>query len=89
MRFSSKHIAWLCLLLTLGLGVAFAAHHHSSAIETAKCPVCVAAHSATPQAVASIVKATFVRTFLVHAEPVSVHKRFIAFALRVRPPPSV
>lgn len=89
MRSFSKKVAVLCLLLTLWSAVAFAAHHHSSAAEAAKCTVCIAAHSASPKATSAVLKATFVAVSTFRAEPVSAKQRLIAFALRVRPPPSV
>ena len=46
MRFVIKSIATFCLLLTIWSAVGFAAHHHSSSTESAKCTVCVAAHTA-------------------------------------------
>ena len=48
MRSSVKCVALLCLLLTFWSAFAFAAHHHSKSTESAKCTVCVAAHSAAP-----------------------------------------
>jgi hypothetical protein len=89
MRSISKTIAWLCLLLTISSAVAFAVHDHSSALEAAKCTVCVAAHSAALQAVAIPTPSTFVFAAVSRREPVSAKQRLISFALRVRPPPSV
>ncbi len=89
MRSLSKKIAWLCLLLTLGSAVAFVLHHHSGATEAAKCTVCVAAHSASPKAVSTLPNTTFVFASFLQLDPVSTKQRLIAFALRVRPPPSV
>jgi len=89
MRSFSKRIAWFCLLLTLCSAVATIAHHHSSANDAAKCTVCVAAHSAAPQAASVLHKQIFVRVLLSQSEPVSAKKRFVAFALSVRPPPAV
>jgi len=37
MRLHSRRVALVCLLLTLSSALAFAAHHHSNAIEAAKC----------------------------------------------------
>jgi hypothetical protein len=89
MRSISKTIAWLCLLLTISSALAFAVHDHSSALEAAKCTVCVAAHSAAPQAVAILTPSSFVFASVSPRETVSTKQRLIAFALRVRPPPSV
>jgi hypothetical protein len=89
MRPFSKGIACFCLLLTFWTAFAFAAHHHSNANEVAKCTVCVAAHSAAPKAAARLPKAEFVHVSTFRAEPVSAKQCLIAFALSVRPPPTV
>ena len=89
MRSFSKRIALLCLLLTLCSAVATVTHHHSSANDAAKCTVCVAAHSASPQAAAVLPNQTFVRVLITRSEPVSAKQRLVAFALSVRPPPVV
>jgi hypothetical protein len=79
----------MCLLLTLWSALAFAAHHHSNGTESAKCTICVAAHSAAPKAAANLLKATFTPIFSFQSAPVSAKQRFVAFALSVRPPPAV
>jgi hypothetical protein len=89
MRSILKPIGWMCLLLTLLSAVAFAAHHHSSATESAKCTVCIAAHSASPKTTSTLANATFVPLATFRTKPVSAKQRLIAFALCVRPPPSV
>jgi hypothetical protein len=89
MRLFSKRVALLCLLLTFWSALAFATHHHSSATEAAKCTVCIVAHSASPKAPSTLLKATFVAVCTFRAEPVATKQRLIAFALCVRPPPSV
>jgi len=89
MRSISKKVALLCLLLTVCSVVAFAAHHHSSATDAAKCTVCVAAHSASPKAVSILPKADHVFAAAPVLDPISAKQRLISFALRVRPPPSV
>jgi hypothetical protein len=89
MRLFSKKVACLCLLLTFWSALAFAAHHHSSATEAVKCTVCIAAHSASPKAPSTLLKATFVAVSTFLAEPLSAKQRLITFALCVRPPPSV
>jgi hypothetical protein len=89
MRSISKKIAFLCLLLTFWSAVAFAAHHHSNSTDAAKCTVCIAAHSASPKANSTPRPARFVVVSSFRAEPVSAKQRFVAFALSVRPPPSV
>jgi len=89
MRSLSKKIALLCLLLTVFSAVGLVAHHHSNRTESAKCSVCVAAHSAAPKAVSVLANAAIVFSFAVVLDPVSAQQRLIAFALRVRPPPSV
>ena len=89
MRSISKRIACLCVLLTFWSAIAFAAHQHSNATESAKCTVCVAAHSASPTADPTPRPTTFVVVSTFRAEPVSAKQRFVAFALSVRPPPSV
>ncbi len=89
MRSFSKRIAWLCLLLTLCSAAALVTHHHSSANDAAKCTVCVAAHSASPQAASVLPKQTFVRVSVSRSESESTRQRLVAFALSVRPPPAV
>jgi hypothetical protein len=89
MRSISKKVALVCLLLTVWSVVAFAAHHHSSATDAAKCTVCVAAHSAAPKAVSILPKADHVFASAPVLDPVSAKQRLISFALRVRPPPNV
>jgi hypothetical protein len=89
MRSITKRIACLCLLLTFWSAIAFATHHHSNAIEAARCTVCIAAHSASPTAPSTLLQATFVAVSTFRAEPVAAKQRFIGFALSVRPPPSV
>jgi hypothetical protein len=89
MRSITNRIACLCLLLTLWSAIAFAVHQHSNATEAAKCTVCIAAHSASPKASSALLKARFVAVSTFRAEPVAPKQRLIAFALCVRPPPSV
>jgi hypothetical protein len=89
MRLFSKKIATLCLLLTFWSALAFAAHHHSNGVESAKCSVCLAVHSASPKATSSLQKATFVAVSVCKLAPVSAKQRLVAFALSVRPPPNV
>ena len=89
MQSISKRIAWLLLLLTLWSAFALVTHHHSSATEAAKCTVCVAAHSASPKDISTLLKATFVAVSTFRADPVAAKQRIAVFALSVRPPPSV
>jgi hypothetical protein len=89
MRSITKRIACLCLLLTLWSAIAFAVHQHSNATEAAKCTVCIAAHSASPKVSSALLKVRFVAVSTFRAEPVASKQRLIAFALCVRPPPSV
>jgi hypothetical protein len=89
MRSITKRIACLCVLLTFWSAIAFAVHQHSNATEAAKCTVCVAAHSASPKAPSTLLKATFVVVSTFRTEPVAAKQRLIGFALCVRPPPSV
>jgi hypothetical protein len=90
MRSTTKRIACLCLLLTLWSAIAFATHQHWGATESSTCPVCIAAHSASPQATTTTFSSVmFVSEPVVRPEPVATKQRLIAFALCVRPPPSV
>ncbi len=89
MRSISKRIACLCLLLTFWSAIAFAVHQHSNATEAVKCTVCIAAHSASPKATSALLRARFVAVSTFRAEPVAAKQCLIAFALCVRPPPSV
>ena len=84
-----KWVTLLCLLLTLWSALAFIAHRHSNGAESAKCAVCVAAHSAAPKAAVQQLKATFTSISIVRSIPLSPKERFVAFALSVRPPPAV
>jgi hypothetical protein len=84
-----KYVAVMSLLLTFWSAVAFAAHHHSNGTESAKCTVCVAAHSAAPKATTNLLKATFTPIFTFRADPVFATHQFVAFALSVRPPPAI
>jgi hypothetical protein len=89
MRLIVKYAAVTCLLLTFWSAVAFAAHHHSNGTESAKCTVCIAAHSAAPKTTATLQRATFtpISTFI--ADTVPAKQQFVSFALSVRPPPAI
>jgi hypothetical protein len=89
MRPIVKYVAVMCLLLTLLSAISFATHHHNNGTEAAKCTVCVAAHSAAPEASAHLLTAKFtpISTFL--PEPVFAPQSFLAFALIIRPPPAI
>ena len=89
MRSMVKYVAVMCLLLTFWSAIAIAAHHHSNGTESAKCTVCVAAHSAAPTANANLLTAVFTPVSTFQAEPVFATHRLVAFALSVRPPPAV
>ena len=89
MRSISKKIACLCVLLTFWSAMAFAAHQHSNATESANCTVCIAAHSASPKATVILPKVLFVSVCTFRPKPVSAKQRLIAFALSVRPPPAI
>jgi hypothetical protein len=82
-----KYVALMCLVLTFWSAIAFVAHHHSNATESAKCTVCVAAHSAAPKAAANLLNALFTPISTFRAEPVFAQQHLVAFALCVRPPP--
>ena len=90
MRWTSKSIVLLCILLTFWSAIAFATHQHSSATESATCTVCIAAHSASPKTTTTLPKVMFVPVSSLRPEPVSAkQQRLITFALSVRPPPTV
>lgn len=90
MRSVSKPIAWLCLLLMLLSAYGFAAHQHSSSGDEAKCTICVVAYSASPTAASTLPSAVLVVVrLIVVGEPVAAKQHVVAFALSVRPPPSV
>ena len=88
-RSFSKTTALVCLLLTLWAAWAFVSHHHSSEIEADQCAVCLAAHSAAPQAPTTVVTSRFVVVATFRSEPIQFHQRLAVFALSVRPPPNV
>jgi len=69
--------------------MAFAAHQHSNATESATCTVCIAAHSASPKTTTTLPRVLFVSVSTFLPEPISAKQRLIVFALCVRPPPSV
>ena len=89
MRSMSKRIACLCLLLTFWSAMAFAAHQHSTATESATCTVCIAAHSASPKTTTTLPRVMFLPVDTFRPEPVSAKQRLTIFVLCVRPPPSV
>jgi hypothetical protein len=89
MRSIVKHVALMCLLLMCWSAVAFVAHHHSKGADSAKCTVCVSAHSAVPKATAHLLKATFTVASSFRVDPVSVKQLLVVFALSVRPPPAI
>jgi hypothetical protein len=91
MRPFSRWIAVLCVLLIVASAIAFVAHDHSddaNGTESAKCSVCVAAHSASPAGLAPALDTTLLSVSTIRMAPVVAAKqRLIAFALAVRPPP--
>ena len=90
MRTLIKRKAWFCLLLILLSAYGVAAHHHSGFTDEAQCAICVVAHSASPVATSILPNPLLVPVRLdVVGEAVSAKQRLIAFALSVRPPPSV
>jgi len=88
-RTTVKFVALLCMALTIWSAIAYTAHHHSGNTESVKCTVCVAVHSSAPKAGVNLVKAVF--RAIASFDPVSfsAKKRFVAFALSVRPPPAL
>jgi hypothetical protein len=84
-----KFVATLCLVLTVSSALGFATHHHSNRIDAAKCSVCAVAHSAAPKAAVRLLNATFTPVSVFVAKSFSAKQRFAAFALSVRPPPTV
>jgi hypothetical protein len=84
-----KLAAAICLVLTLWSVVTVVAHHHPKGTESATCSVCIAAHSAAPKAGVTVASATFTSISIFRADAVSAKERFIAFALSVRPPPTI
>jgi hypothetical protein len=85
----SKRIAFLCLLLAFWSAIAFAAHQHSSATESATCSVCIAAYSSSPTTTTILPKVLFVSVSTFLPEPISAKQCLMVFALCVRPPPVV
>ena len=84
-----KYGAVICLLLTFWSAVAVVAHHHTKGTESAKCSVCVAANTAAPKAAANAPKITYSSVAVFRPHAVSSKERFVAFALSVRPPPTM
>jgi hypothetical protein len=89
MQSISKRVAWLSLLLTLWSAFAFAVHQHSGLDDSDTCQVCVAAHSASPASPSVAPKPVFRRVVRVRPQASITKQRLIAFALYIRPPPSV
>ncbi len=77
-----------CLVLTLWSALAVVAHNHAKGTESAKCSVCMVAHSAAPKAGVTAHRATLTSISAFRPEAVPVRERFVAFALSVRPPPT-
>jgi len=76
------------MLLMLWSAIAIVAHHHSDANESARCTVCVAAHSVATTGPVVTPRVTLVAVFALRAEALVCPKqRLIAFALSVRPLP--
>lgn len=86
-RSISKFVACLCLLLTLCSAVEVIVHHHSTQTDASACQVCVAAHSTTPTTISPAPKPVFRTILTLHLRQTATTERFIAFGLRVRPPP--
>jgi len=89
MRAFSKYLALLCLLLTLGSAVAVVAHHHLGANDSAKCTVCIAAHSARPSVTSRLTSVSVRAIAVVRIVTAPAQQRMVSFALYVRPPPQV
>jgi hypothetical protein len=87
MRLSSKAIASFCLVLIVCSVLAVALHHHSTSSESAKCSVCVAAHSASPTLDSYEQDDGYIPIATLKQETVAAKQSVIAFALLVRPPP--
>jgi hypothetical protein len=88
MRAFAKCVAIVCLLLTISSAVAVVTHHHSKGIDTAKCSICAAAHSATSTPAANSTVTAFTSHFAFRSVSGPAKEQVIAFALSVRPPPA-
>ena len=89
MRSIWKIVACLCLLLTCWSAIALVAHHHSNRADSAKCTVCIAAHSANPKATSNLENTSFHFVGVARLEPVASKQFILAYALTNRPPPQV
>jgi hypothetical protein len=89
MRSFSKCVGSFCILLTFWSAIALTAHHHTNATDSAKCTVCVAAHTSTPKTASRLINRTFIAVVVHLQDPVSAKQRIVGFALTVRPPPTV
>lgn len=89
MRSISKLLGLLCLLLTVSSAIGLITHHHSSRAESSACQVCVAAHSTAPTSISPTPKPVFRTILTLQLRPAATTQRLIAFALYIRPPPSV
>ena len=89
MRSFSKRVGWFCILLTLWSAFAFTTHHHANATDAVKCTVCVAAQTASPEVTARLTNQSSVFVTVHQSSPIQAKQRIVAFALSVRPPPTV
>lgn len=89
LRSLSKSVALLCLLLTFWSAITQFSHRHSDRTNESTCQVCVAAHSSSPKSATAAPKPLFLKILTPRRRPVAARQRLIAFALFVRPPPSV
>jgi hypothetical protein len=84
-----KCVAVLCLVVTFSTAVAFAAHHHSNANESAQCTVCIVAHSTSPTAAIRPLDTAFVAVSIFRPNCLPARHHVAVFAQYVRPPPTV
>lgn len=89
MRAISRFVAGVALGLTLWSALALVWHRHASADESLACQVCVAAHSSAPVHVVLAPRPLFRRVAQFRPRAISCRQEIVAFALYVRPPPSV
>jgi hypothetical protein len=76
-----------CVVLTLWSALALVAHHHTNGIESAKCSICIAAHSVVPKPISKLSQVSFVVLAKVRTSSAAAKQRLVTFALTVRPPP--
>jgi hypothetical protein len=89
MKWWLRWSAWLALSLLLWTVAVESTHNHPSQTQAASCPICVAAHSASPASSSSRAKPVFAAVGLLQEEAVIAKAWFDFSALDIRGPPTL